>query len=55
MPFKTSATTQNAAEKRATEFRKDLNNPRGRVKVYPVQVHELFSKEPYTEWIVEVN
>lgn len=55
MTFKTSATTKSAAEKKAREFRKDLNNPRGRVKVYPIKVKLPFSKKTYTEWTIEVN
>ena len=55
MVFKTSATTKSAAEKKAREFRKDLKDSRGRVKVYPVKVRVPFSKKTYTEWTIEVN
>ena len=54
MSFKTSRPNKSQAEKVACEFRKQLNNSKNRVKVYP-EVHKiLFSKNEITEWIIEV-
>lgn len=55
MSFKTSRPNKNQAEMLASEFRKDLNNSRKRVKVYPEIYTIPFSKNQVTEWIIEVD